>query len=255
MEKTKRNWFLTGLLAMLMMFGLCLGFGLNNQVQTVHATDDEPPPWDPSPGGGYTVSFDSNGGTGTMTAEDIMSGNYTLPACTFTPPSGKQFLCWAAYSTTGTQYNSGTQYNVYTSVTFYAIWEDVPKEFTSVPSNATRQVGQTFTATWTVNFDTTEYNVLVWDDEWDDYISIYHYNNDTITAGTQMSYNITSDVAGEKRYKIDCFYDYWNDVTSDEFVITWEAAPADELAGTVAINGNLKFGATLTASLTNTNNT
>ena len=131
----------------------------------------------------------------------------------------------------------------------------MPKEFTSVPSNATRQVGQSYTATWTVNFDTTEYNVLVWDDEWDDYISIYHYDNDTITAGTQMSYNITSDVAGEKRYTIDCFYDYWHYVTSDEFVITWEAAPVNALTGTVAINGNLKYGETLTANVTGSNNT
>ena len=38
MEKTKRNWLLTGLLAMLMMFGLCLGFGLGgSQVQTAYA--------------------------------------------------------------------------------------------------------------------------------------------------------------------------------------------------------------------------
>ena len=119
MKKTKRNWLLTGLLVFVMMFGLCLCFGLGgNQVQTAYATGDEPPPWDPSAGGGYIVSFNSNGGTGTMTAEDMMSGNYTLPACTFTPPSGKQFLCWAENSTTGTQYNSGTQYNGYNSVTF-----------------------------------------------------------------------------------------------------------------------------------------
>ena len=44
MEKTKRNWVLTGLLAMLMMFGLCLCFGLNSQVQTVYATGGEPNP-------------------------------------------------------------------------------------------------------------------------------------------------------------------------------------------------------------------
>ena len=128
MEKTKRNWLLIGLLVFVMMFGLCLCFGLGgNQVQTVHATDAVPPPWDDNLGEGYTVSFNSNGGTGTMTAEKNISSSYTLPDCTFTPPSGKQFLCWAKNSTTGTQYNSGTQYNVNDDVTFYAVWEDIPE--------------------------------------------------------------------------------------------------------------------------------
>lgn len=44
MNKTKRNWLLSRLLAILMLFGLCLGFGLNSQVQTVHATGGEPNP-------------------------------------------------------------------------------------------------------------------------------------------------------------------------------------------------------------------
>ena len=43
----------------------------------------------------YTVSFAANGGTGTMTAATGISGNYTLPACTFTAPAGKQFKAWS----------------------------------------------------------------------------------------------------------------------------------------------------------------
>ena len=70
------------------------------------------------------ISFNANGGSGEMENELKTKGNYTLPSCTFTPPSGKQFLCWAKNSTTGTQYNSGTQYNVNDDVTFYAIWEE-----------------------------------------------------------------------------------------------------------------------------------
>ncbi len=147
MEKTnKKNLILAGLLALVLLLGavlgLCLCFGLGgNQVQTVHATGDEPPPWDDNLGEGYTVSFNSNGGAGTMTALNNISGSYTLPVCTFTPPSGKQFLCWAKNSTTGTQYNSGTQYNVNDDVTFYAIWEYVEVETTYIvtykPDNET----------------------------------------------------------------------------------------------------------------------
>ena len=42
----------------------------------------------------YTVSFNANGGTGTMEDATSVSGEYTLPACTFTAPSDKQFKAW-----------------------------------------------------------------------------------------------------------------------------------------------------------------
>lgn len=43
----------------------------------------------------YTVSFDANGGTGTMADVTGISGEYTLPANGFTAPSGKQFKAWS----------------------------------------------------------------------------------------------------------------------------------------------------------------
>ena len=77
---------------------------------------------------GYIVSFDANGGTGSMLDEIDQLGGYVLPECTFTAPNGKQFKCWAEGSATGTQYESGYEYDVATDVTFYAIWEDIPHE-------------------------------------------------------------------------------------------------------------------------------
>lgn len=44
-----------------------------------------------NPSSTYTVSFNANGGTGTMSDVTGISGSYTLPSCTFTAPSGKQF--------------------------------------------------------------------------------------------------------------------------------------------------------------------
>ena len=44
----------------------------------------------------YTVSFNANGGGGTMAAVPNISGSYTLPASAFTAPVGKQFKTWAA---------------------------------------------------------------------------------------------------------------------------------------------------------------
>lgn len=43
----------------------------------------------------YTVSFDANGGTGTMANVTGVTGEYTLPANGFTAPAGKQFKAWS----------------------------------------------------------------------------------------------------------------------------------------------------------------
>ena len=52
----------------------------------------------------------------------------------------------------------------------------------------------------TVNFDAVEYAVCIWNGSaWQE---LYHYDANTTTAGTQMSYDITSDVAGEKKPEI-----------------------------------------------------
>lgn len=43
----------------------------------------------------FTITFDKNGGTGTMS--DVTKNKdeqYTLPVCAFTPPAGKEFKAW-----------------------------------------------------------------------------------------------------------------------------------------------------------------
>ena len=42
MEKTRRNWLITGIIAVAMIFSCMLGFNLNNQVQTAYAIGGEP---------------------------------------------------------------------------------------------------------------------------------------------------------------------------------------------------------------------
>ena len=72
----------------------------------------------------YTVSFDANGGTGTMADVTGVSGEYTLPANGFTAPAGKQFKGWAT-SADGTAI-PGTTIDVTADTTLYAIWENIP---------------------------------------------------------------------------------------------------------------------------------
>ena len=77
------------------------------------------PPMNP-PVTTYTVSFNANGGTGTMADVTGVSGSYTLPACTFTAPAGQQFKGWAT-SANG-DVITGTSINVTANTTLYAIW-------------------------------------------------------------------------------------------------------------------------------------
>lgn len=82
--------------------------------------------WTQNTGVTYTVSFDANGGSGTMTSATVNSGAaYVLPTATFTAPSGKTFFCWNTMANgTGTSYAAGSSVNVNANMTFYAQWVD-----------------------------------------------------------------------------------------------------------------------------------
>ena len=70
-----------------------------------------------------TISFDPNGGTGTMQPMKVKSGeNFTLPECTFTPPEGKEFAGWLAAN--GTVYPAGDNVVSTTDSVLKATWKD-----------------------------------------------------------------------------------------------------------------------------------
>ena len=66
-----------------------------------------------------------------------VSGSYTLPACGFTEPKGKQFKGWS----TGADGSviSGTTYEVSSDTTFYAIWES--KEYSIIVTDGKATIG------------------------------------------------------------------------------------------------------------------
>ena len=70
----------------------------------------------------YTVTFDANGGSGTMDPVSDLVGDYDLPTSTFTAPKGKKFKGWSLS-------NNGeitSSINVTDDVVVYAIWEVIP---------------------------------------------------------------------------------------------------------------------------------
>ena len=74
-----------------------------------------------------TISFDPNGGTGTMQPMKVKSGeNFTLPECTFTPPEGKEFVGWLAVN--GTVYPAGDIAFSTTDSVLKATWKDKEAE-------------------------------------------------------------------------------------------------------------------------------
>ncbi len=70
----------------------------------------------------YTVSFEANGGTGSMSAVTLNGvSNYTLPECTFTAPgSNYSFMGWSTTSTGDSLLGSSIEVNANTTI--YAIW-------------------------------------------------------------------------------------------------------------------------------------
>ena len=66
----------------------------------------------------YTVTFDANGGSGTMPTMTVQEGEkLTLPECTFTPPEGKVFDRWIAG-------NPGEQVDIGGDSKIRAFWKD-----------------------------------------------------------------------------------------------------------------------------------
>ena len=84
----------------------------------------------------YTLTFDANGGTGTMADVTDVSGEYTLPANGFTAPAGKQFKAW---SVGGVEKAVGDKITVTANTTVTAVWEAI--EYNVTVTGGTASVG------------------------------------------------------------------------------------------------------------------
>ena len=92
--------------------------------------------WEDIPVVTYTVSFDANGGTGSMADVTGVSGEYTLPANGFTAPDGKQFKAW---SVGGVEKAAGDKITVTANTTVTAVWEAI--EYNVTVTGGTASVG------------------------------------------------------------------------------------------------------------------
>ena len=85
-----------------------------------------------------TISFDPNGGTGTMQPMKVKSGeNFTLPECTFTPPEGKEFAGWLAVN--GNVHPAGEVVTFSIDQSLQATWKDTAEvDVTEMFSDVTK---------------------------------------------------------------------------------------------------------------------
>ena len=98
---------------------------------------------EPAPVTHFTVSFDANGGTGEMAPSDVdADAEYTVPASTFTAPSGKVFDSWnTAADGTGTKYMPQDAPAIHENMTLFAQWVAAPATKCTVTFDANGGAG------------------------------------------------------------------------------------------------------------------
>ncbi len=158
----------------------------------------------------YTITFDSNGGTGSMTSATVFAGeSYILPDCTFTAPEGKVFKAWLIGST---EYDAGTPYTPTASVTVKAVWTT---EDTTAPGSFTINPLENGVVSWTVSEGATGYKFSLRDrtiSETEDTGKIV--NNEDV--GTATNYDISSYLVEGHSYRVAvCAY---NDAGKETWV-------------------------------------
>ena len=84
----------------------------------------------------FTITFNGNGGSGSMEPVTVKAGtNYILPACGFTAPADQEFKAWEIG---GTEYKVGDSYTVDRDTEIKALWENsviTPTTYTVTVSN------------------------------------------------------------------------------------------------------------------------
>ena len=117
-----------------------------------------------------TITFDGNGGSGSMGPVTVKAGaNYILPDCGFTAPADQEFKAWEI---SGTEYKVGDSYTVLGDTEIKALWENsviTPTTYTVTVSNdgngtgtadpSTAAAGTTIILTATPN---TGYHLKEW---------------------------------------------------------------------------------------------
>ena len=163
----------------------------------------------------FIITFNGNGGSGSMGPVTVKAGtNYILPACGFTAPADQEFKAWQIG---GTEYKVGDSYTVNGDTEIKALWENsviTPTTYTVTVSNngngtgtatpSTAAAGTTITLTATPNkgyhfkeWQVMSGNVTIKDDKFtmpNAHVEVKAIFEEDVPAPTE--YTITYDLAG-----------------------------------------------------------
>ena len=162
-----------------------------------------------------TITFDGNGGSGSMGPVTVKAGtNYILPECGFTAPADQEFKAWEI---SGTEYKVGDSYTVLGDTEIKALWENsviTPTTYTVTVGNdgngtgtaspSTAAAGTTITLTATPNkgyhfkeWQVMSGNVTIKDDKFtmpNAHVEVKAIFEEDVPAPAE--YTITYDLAG-----------------------------------------------------------
>lgn len=137
------------------------------------------------------ITFDKNGGTGTMAeVRKEVGEKYKLPACGFTAPEHKRFKEWKIGNTS---YDVGDEITLSTSITVKAVWENIPQYTITFDANSgtgtmdsvTKYENESYTLpenSFTAPEDKQFKNWLIGEDEYEVGASITITENITVKA-------------------------------------------------------------------------
>lgn len=123
-------------------------------INLIYSGGDDPTPPTPT----YTLSYDENGGTGTMDSQSAESGqSVTVLANAFTAPTGYTFKEWNTNAKgSGTKYTAGQNVTLTEDLTLYAVWSPLSYTITLDAAGGTGGSGSI-----TATFDAAMPNITI----------------------------------------------------------------------------------------------
>lgn len=155
----------------------------------------------------YTVTYNSNTGTGTMATQAITAGTQFELAVNAFEKTDFLFDGWYENSgSTGTRYSAGGLVTLYANKTYYAKWSALPRAITylangatgTVPTQSAKNESETFIVASDTGLTRTGYNFAGWSNGATTYAAGDTYtvaaSNVTLTAQwTAQAYTVTYD--------------------------------------------------------------
>ncbi len=228
---------------------------------------------DPTPIQTYTLSYDENGGTGTMDSQSAESGqSVTVLANAFTAPTGYTFKEWNTNAKgSGTKYTAGQSVTLTEDLTLYAVWSPLSYSITLDAAGGTGGSGSI-----SAIFDEAMPNITIPSREGYDFLGYFsepngagkqYYDvngsstNSWITPSDATLYAAWKEQSGETPVVTGDLH-FWffnaadattNGVTNDESFFSNMVASGSQMAGSITIDGtsysvtrrtgdNAKFG-------------